>query len=75
MLKETTAVELEGVTINVLGIEVKEKWNGISFLKVGDVLTNSKLLHYKGLSAKQQVWVSFLTLEIQDGAVRGSWTQ
>jgi TonB-linked SusC/RagA family outer membrane protein len=51
---KTSAVELEGVTINVLGIEVKKNETASAFSKVkGDVLTNSgETSLLKGLSAK-----------------------
>jgi TonB-dependent SusC/RagA subfamily outer membrane receptor len=49
-----SALELEGVTINVLGIEVKKSETASAFSKVkGDVLTNSgETSLLKGLSAK-----------------------
>ncbi|MBP2283188.1 TonB-linked SusC/RagA family outer membrane protein [Flavobacterium sp. CG_23.5] len=48
------SIELEGVVINVLGVEVKKNQNASAFSKVkGDVLTNSgETSVLKGLSAK-----------------------
>ncbi|MFE3872048.1 SusC/RagA family TonB-linked outer membrane protein [Flavobacterium sp. ZS1P70] len=48
------ALELEGVVINVLGVEVKKSQNASAFSKVkGDILTNSgETSLLKGLSAK-----------------------